>query len=95
MALTVSFDSEVLPDSYRVYRKGRSDGYGGTLVGIKREYLINTEDDCKICAVKLKMSAKASDKMILISVYRPPNRDTSNYIYQLLCNTIYSDLLCR
>ena len=34
----VVFDSEVLPESYRVYRTDRNDCYGGTLIGLQRQY---------------------------------------------------------
>ena len=64
----------MLPASYRVYRKDRSDGYGGILIGIKRQYqseLFITDDCCEICAVKLKTTRNPNDIMILISVYRP------------------------
>jgi len=37
------------------------------------------------------MSVKANDIIILISVYRPPNSDASNY--HLLCSNIYSIVL--
>jgi len=85
------FDSEVLPENYRIYRKDRSDGYGGILIGIKKQYqseIIDSDNNCEVCAVKVRTSSNSSDIMILISVYRPPNRDVPNY--HSLCNAIYN-----
>ena len=35
------FDSEVLPDNYKVYRKDHADGYGGVLIGRKKNFHLN------------------------------------------------------
>ena len=54
------FDNEVLPEGYTVYWKDRIDGYGGVLIGIKKNFsskIINVNTECKICAVKVKRSA--------------------------------------
>ena len=85
------FNREVLPESYRIYRKDRNDGYGGVLIGIKNQYqseLIITDEDCEMCAVKVNTSTIPSSTLILISVYRPPNRDIPKY--HLLCDAIYN-----
>ena len=65
------FDSEVLPESYRVYRKDRIDGCGGVLIEIKNQYqseLIIIDEDCEMCAVKVNASTNPSSTLILISV---------------------------
>ena len=84
------FDEEVFPENYKVYHKDRADGYGGVLVGIKKKFsseFINISTDTELCAVKIKKPT-SSDTLILISVYRPPNRDT--YYHQSLCNAIHN-----
>jgi len=32
------YDSELLPDSYKVYHKDHTNGYGGVLVGINKKF---------------------------------------------------------
>lgn len=73
----------LIPNNYKLYQKDHADGYGGVLVGIKKEFqpkLVNTDTDSEIGAVKDKTSASTSD--------RPPNRDIDNH--QSLCNIIHN-----
>ena len=63
------------------------------LIGIKGNYafeslIINT--NCEICAVRVSISSSHTDSLILISFYRPPNRDTAYHLS--LCNAI-SDIV--
>ena len=51
------FDTEILPENYKVYRKGQADGNGGVLIGVKDTFpssLISISIDTELCAAKIK-----------------------------------------
>ena len=69
-------NNEVLPSSYKLHRKDRTDGYGGVLIGIKSNIvsdLIDSPSDLEVCTVLLHLSQSVS--LLLFCVYRPPNTD--------------------
>ena len=90
-------NSDVFPDSYRIFRKDRSDGYGGVLLEchdtlICREISIDLPTE--IVACQLMLANKPS--LIICSVYRPPDRDVENIenlckAFESLCLT-YLDI---
>ena len=69
--------SEVIPEGYTVYRKDRSDSYGGTLIAIKNNYnstLISaTGNDSEIVWVEVQL--KKSTSLVIGSYYRAPSSD--------------------
>ena len=86
-------DNEVLPIGYKIHHKDRADGYGGVLIGIKNNFVfepLSINTTCEICAVRVKISSSHDDSLILISIYRPPNRDL--VYHESLCNAI-SDIV--
>ena len=85
----MQYVSEIVPTTYTVYRKDRTDGYGGVLIAIKS--IINHEildSDPRLEAQFLKVSTVDKTPLIIASVYRPPNRDIE--YMELMCNTIES-----
>ena len=83
--------SEIFPSSYTVYRRDRPDGYGGVFLGCKSMFVceeINLSTICEIIACRVHLD---NHSLILISVYRPPDK---NYAYlEELCSTIRSIIL--
>ena len=80
-------NSEIIPSSYTLYQTDRQDGYGGVMIGVKQSIssqLLNYNVSCELCSVKLELLH--GSPLIIIGVYRPPNRDS---IYtQKLCDEI-------
>ena len=77
--------TEFLPTGYTVFRKDRSDGYGGVLLAFKEsltvtEYHIENKNLCEIIACTLRYG---SQKVILCSIYRPPSSDAT-YLQELI-----------
>lgn len=73
---------EFFPDDYRIYRKDRSDGYGGVLVAVHtslNSHQITTETNAEFVAAKI-LSGKQS--VVVGSFYRPPN-DNKDHMYEL------------
>ena len=69
---------EIFPPNYEILRKDRSDGYGGVLLAIKKDFIVDTityppEFDCE--AVFAKLSVGKSQSLIVGAAYRPPNND--------------------
>jgi len=82
--------SEVFPTGYSVYRKDRSDGYGGVFVAC-REPLISCNvylenNNCELVACQIKLLNNSD--LIVCSVYRPPS-SSDDYLNQL-CNHLES-----
>ena len=77
--------TEFLPTGYTLFRRDRSDGYGGVLLAFRdtfsvTEYLINNYSQCEIIACNLTYK---NEKIIICSVYRPPSADTT-YLQELI-----------
>ena len=75
------------PPNYEVLRKDRKDGYGGVLLAVKKDFIIDNityppEYDCE--AVFAKLSFGQSKSLIIGAAYRPPNNDV-DYIERLCC----------
>ena len=78
-------DSEIIPADlgYEIFRKDRKDGYGGVMIGVKRQLLyehVPTSDSCELVAVKVTCK---HNSVIVASLYRPTNND-SDYTAQLI-----------
>ena len=69
-------DNEIIPSGYKLYRRDRDDGYGSVLISVKDKIdsqIIECSISCELCAVKLHLTENQS--LIIIGIYRPPNRD--------------------
>ena len=65
------------------FRKDRKDGYGGVLIGVKRQLVyehVPISDSCELVAMKVNCKHNA---FIVASLYRPTNND-SDYTVQLI-----------
>ena len=87
-------DNEVLPFGYKIHASWRLYRWlWGVLIAIKNNFIyeplaiVSLLINCEICAVSVKYTPGGADPLILISVYRPPNRDIC--YHQSLCNAIY------
>ena len=77
--------SEFFPSGYQVFRKDRSDGYGGVLLACRDS--LNCEElafDTSAEAVVCKITLDYRQPLIVCSFYRPPNTDTQSI--DNLCN---------
>ena len=81
-------DNEVVPQEYKLFRKDRKDGYGGTLIAIRQSFIteeIEVRDQTlELCCSKISLIR--NHPLIVCSVYRPPNRDIE--YQERLCNEI-------
>ena len=78
-----TFSSEIFPTNYQVFRKDRSDGYGGVFFACINtincsQVTIASPCECIVCRVELTNSKV----LIVITAYRPPNRDLV-YVHNL------------
>ena len=72
-------DQEIIPPGYEVYRKDRTDGYGGVLVAIKSCYISSIIDltiHSELVAVQIEGVDNSS--ILVASFYRQPNRDSDH-----------------
>ena len=88
-------DSEIIPTDlgYEIFRKDRNDGYGGVMIGVKRQLVyehVPTSDSCEPVAVKVSCK---HNSVIIASLYRPTNND-SDYAVQLI-NALESLVKCH
>ena len=67
------FDNEIIPSIYKLYHTDRIDGYGGVLVGVRTNIISQQIYISEICAIKVYLSS--GQPLIIMSAYRPPNRD--------------------
>jgi len=79
--------SEVFPAGFTVYRKDRSDGYGGVFVACRNSIIseeLNLDSNAEIVACRIDQNE--SQPLIICSLYRPPD---NNLIYmKALCDTL-------
>lgn len=90
--LTQSINTnEIFPPTYTIYRRDRPDGYGGVFLGCKSTFIseeIPLKTLCEIVACRIHLR---NNSLILLSVYRPPNKD---YAYlEEFCSIISSIIL--
>ena len=90
--LTQSINTnEIFPPTYTIYRRDRPDGYGGVFLGCKFTFIseeIPLKTLCEIVACRIHLR---NNSLILLSVYRPPNKD---YAYlEEFCSIISSIIL--
>ena len=82
------YTSEIFPSNYQVFRADREDGYGGGVFFACHNTInctqIQTITDCEAVACKIKLSD--SRMLIVLVIYRPPNRDIQ--YMQNVCNLI-------
>jgi hypothetical protein len=79
-------DSEIVPPEYRLFRKDRKDGYGGTLLAI-RQSLVAEEMEITNSSLELscaKINLVRNHPLVVCCAYRPPNRNTQ-YHEDLCC----------
>ena len=79
--------AEIFPPNYEVIRKDRNDGYGGVLLAIKKDFVIDAMDidtTSKVVFAKLQLGKNLT--LIIGSAYRPPSSNDT-YMDQL-CDTI-------
>jgi exonuclease III len=68
--------SEFFLDGFNVYRKERSDGYGGVLVAVRSEFIseeIEPDGAGDTESIFVKISLQGNKSLIVGSIYRPPN----------------------
>ena len=70
-------NTELFPPSYDVIRKDRSDGWGGVLLAIKKDFIydrveIDTDAEC----IFARFTVDKDKTLIIGSMYRPTNNDT-------------------
>ena len=78
-------NSEFFPPSYHVYRKDRSDGYGGVLLAVKANLIsnqlpVNTNAEAVIVSIK---TTKPSEPLIAVSMYRTPSVNKKERLDQM------------
>lgn len=81
-------NSELMPDSYQVFRKDRNDGYGGVIIIAKQNLIVKelpTPDNVEFIAVQIEVQGNNSP-LIVGSLYRPPKSDLQ--YTELLCSTV-------
>ena len=71
--------TEFFPAGYSLFRKDRSDGYGGVLLAFKKdltviEYEVSNVNECELVACTLNLE---DQRVIICSIYRPPSSDIS------------------
>ena len=79
--------SEVFPAGFTVYRKDRSDGYGGVFIACQNSLVseeINLNTNAEVVACRVHQSG--SRPLVICSLYRPP-RDDLVYM-KALCDTL-------
>ena len=86
--LTSSIQSaEVFPNDLKIFRRDRSDGYGGVFIAcwetLISEELVHEENiEAVICRIKVKRNKP----LVICCVYRPPNNDL--LYMEKLCNLL-------
>lgn len=79
---------EVLPASYKVFRKDRADGYGGVLIAARVDLISEETCQSNTESVFVKIQATNGKPLLVGSLYRPPN---SNLEYmEQMCSDISS-----
>ena len=69
--------SEIFPPKFMVFRKDREDGYGSVFLACTRDFAwqeLALQTSCEAVACKTVLNNHQS--LIIISIYRPPNRDS-------------------
>ena len=77
--------SEFFPPTYHVYRKDRSDGYGGVLLAVKANLISNqiaVKSQAEAVIVSIK-TTKPSEPLIVISLYRTPSIKSAERLTQM------------
>lgn len=84
--------SEILPPGlhYELFRRDRSDGYGGVAIAISRSFdakHLHTADDCEALFIELNITVNKGRKesVIVGAVYRPPS-SRDDYMESLCTN---------
>ena len=77
--------TEVFPNGLKIYRRDRSDSYGGVFLACKDslniEELVHEENrEAVVC----RIAVKRHKPLIICCVYRPPNNDI--LYMEILCN---------
>jgi len=71
-------NSEIFTYDYQVFRRNRTDGYGGVFLACNKSYSwteINYFSNCSCDLVVSKLEISHGESLIVVSVYRPPNSD--------------------
>ena len=75
-------DSEIIPADleYEIFRKDRKDGYGGVMIGVKRQLVyehVPTSENSELVAVKVTCKHTS---VIVASLYRTTNNDLNHTV---------------
>ena len=74
-----AFSNEVFPNNYHVFRKDRLDGYGGVFFAFLNNFYCSQIDVSTPCeAIACKIDLSKNGRLIVLTVYRPPNSDREN-----------------
>ena len=79
------YSSEVIPSNYITYRRDRPDGYGGVLLAVRNNFVVEQLEDTGedgIEAVFGMISLFQKQKLIIGAFYRPPNKSHPEYLDQ-------------
>ena len=81
--------AEIFPTGYSIYRRGRSDGYGGVFVACQDTFIcerliVDINVEMVVCGIKQK---QLPQPLIICAFYRPPNNDLT-YMTDL-CNILF------
>ena len=72
------YSNEIFPQDYQVFRVDRADGYGGVLFACHNINAINCMQiplHSQSEAVACRINLSDGQILIILTVYRPPNRD--------------------
>jgi len=86
-------NSEIFPSHYQVFRCDRSDGYGGIFFACDStlsctQIPLSTTLEAGACKIKLR----DNKSLIVLTVYRPPNRD---FMYMHRLSQLMADLCSK
>ena len=68
--------SEIFPPNYQIFRKDRSDGYGGVFFACHNTLncsQVTITQDCEVVVCKIDLTD--GGVLVVVTIYRPPNRD--------------------
>ena len=68
------FSSEILPNTYNVFKRDREDSYGGVLIAVKPELQCSLVYKCITSELlSIRLHHKKSASIIISACYRPPS----------------------
>jgi len=70
--------AEIFPSNYQIFHRDRPDGYGGVFFAFQNTFncsQVILQQDCE--AVTCKVDLSDGNVLIVVTIYRPPNRDVT------------------